>query len=369
MNQEELRRLNLGESLDNIMNIDPRGYGVCKILYKASREYTKSPLTMNAATKLCETLKEGDIVYLMTGFVLRPFKKAETDGIVGTMLLARALVKAFNIRPVIICQEENIEAVKNLSYTIGLHYHDSIEGLFEYPKSLAGIPFTKDLFLSEEMADELIAKGEPKAVIAIECPGANYKGVYHNSVGKDITELEAKSDILFEKLKEKGVLNIAIGDLGNELGMGTLKSHLEEYIPRAAKGTCDCPCKGGLASKVSADNIITATVSDFGTYGLIAALAYLKDDINIMHDKDKELEALKTASRSGMIDMYGDLIPAIDGCNASMICSIVNLMREVVDSSLKLKETCSEWFDEVINLGFFDENINLSEVEKIERIV
>lgn len=369
MNQEELTRLNLGESLDNIMNIDPRGYGVCKILYKASREYTKKPLTMNAALKLCETLKEGDIVYLMTGFVLRPFKKAETDGIVGTMLLAGALVKAFNIKPVIICQDENIEAVKNLSYTIGLHYHDSIEGLFEYPKSLAGIAFTKDPFNAGDMADKLISKGVPKAVIAIECPGANCKGFYHNSVGKDITELEAKTDILFEKLKAKGVLNIAIGDLGNELGMGTLKSYLEEYIPRAAKGTCDCPCKGGLASKVSADNIITATVSDWGTYGLIAAIAYLKDDINIMHDKDKELEALKTASRSGMIDMYGDLIPAIDGCNASMICSIVNLMREIVDSSLKLKETCSNWFDKVIDLGFFDEDINICEDDKMKRIV
>ena len=85
-----------------------------------------------------ETLKEGDIVYLMTGFVLRPFKKAETDGIVGTMLLAGALVKAFNVKPVIICQEENIEAVKNLSYVIGLHYHDNIKGIYEYPKSLAG---------------------------------------------------------------------------------------------------------------------------------------------------------------------------------------------------------------------------------------
>ena len=59
------------------------------------------------------------------------------------MLLASALVKAFNVKPVIICQEENIEAVKNLSYVIGLHYHDSIEGIYEYPKSLAGIAFYK----------------------------------------------------------------------------------------------------------------------------------------------------------------------------------------------------------------------------------
>lgn len=49
MTQKELTLLNLGDSLDNISNIDPRGYGVCHILYPASREYTGGPLCMNAA--------------------------------------------------------------------------------------------------------------------------------------------------------------------------------------------------------------------------------------------------------------------------------------------------------------------------------
>lgn len=35
MTQKELTLLNLGDSLDNISNIDPRGYGVCHILYPA----------------------------------------------------------------------------------------------------------------------------------------------------------------------------------------------------------------------------------------------------------------------------------------------------------------------------------------------
>ena len=43
MTQKELTLLNLGDSLDNISNIDPRGYGVCHILYPASREYTGGP--------------------------------------------------------------------------------------------------------------------------------------------------------------------------------------------------------------------------------------------------------------------------------------------------------------------------------------
>ena len=37
MTQHELTVLNLGQSLDDLANLDPRGYGVCKILYKASR--------------------------------------------------------------------------------------------------------------------------------------------------------------------------------------------------------------------------------------------------------------------------------------------------------------------------------------------
>ena len=319
MNQEELTILNIGENLDNLMNLDPRGYGVCRILYSAAREYTKEPLTMNSAKKLVSTLKEGDLVYIMTGFVLLPFKKAEMDGIVSTMLLARALVKGFNVKPVIVCPKDNIKAVENLAYVVGLHFHDNIEELKEYPLSIAGITFTKDAMKAGTQADELIAKGLPGAVISIECPGANSVGVYHNAVGKDVTELEAKQDILFTKLKEKGVLNISIGDLGNELGMGTIREHLEKYVPYAAKGGCSCGCNGGILASVKADNIITATVSDWGCYGLIAALAYLKKDLNIMHTKDMEKEAMVTASRSGMIDMYGDT-----------------------------------WFEKVIELGFYE---------------
>ncbi|MFW2487333.1 DUF4392 domain-containing protein [Clostridium chromiireducens] len=354
MNQEELTIFNLGENLDNLMNLDPRGYGVCRILYSASREYTKEPLTTNAAKKLVNTLKEGDLVYIMTGFVLLPFKKAEMDGIVSSILLARSLIKAFNVKPVIICPEDNMEAVKNLAQVMGLHFYDSIEELNEYPISISAVAFTKDVNEAEKQADEIISKGLPGAVISIECPGANSVGTYHNAVGLDVTELEAKQDILFAKLQDKGVLNIAIGDLGNEIGMGTIKEHLEEYIPYAAEGKCNCGCNGGIAVATKADNIITATVSDWGCYGLIAAIAYLRKDLDILHTKELQEEAMVVASRSGMIDMYGWLVPAIDGFGLSLNLSMVNLMRECVSYAIKLEKTCATWFEKVIELGFYE---------------
>lgn len=289
----------------------------------------------------------------MTGFVLRPFKKAEMDGIIGSMLLCRALVKAFGAKPVLICPEDNYKAVKKLATCMGLHLFEDIDELRKIPVSMGVICFTKDSEKAEAQADEIIAKAVPAAVISIECPGANKKGFYHDAKGRDVTSLEAKSDILFEKLQAMGVLNISIGDLGNEIGLGTIGETLEKYIPYAKEGTCNCGCKGGIAVKTKADNIITATVSDWGCYAMIAAMAYLLEDIDIMHTPELEKEAMETASSSGMIDMYGWLIPAIDGFGPEINLPIVALMREIVKSALSLRETCKINFEKVEELNYF----------------
>ena len=47
MTREELAEFNIGENLDQLMNLDPRGYGVCRILYAGSRSYTGEALTMH----------------------------------------------------------------------------------------------------------------------------------------------------------------------------------------------------------------------------------------------------------------------------------------------------------------------------------
>ena len=62
MTRDELEKRNVGENLDALMNLDPRGYGVCRILYAGSRAYTGEPLTMHAAQVLCDAVKENDLV-------------------------------------------------------------------------------------------------------------------------------------------------------------------------------------------------------------------------------------------------------------------------------------------------------------------
>lgn len=330
MTQQEITLLNLGSSLDDIANIDPRGYGVCKLLYKASREYTGTPLCLNSAKKLIDSVNKNDRVFIMTGFVLMPFNKAETDGAVGSFLLAAVLKKAFGAVPVIICPEDCLNGFSSLSEAFDFDVDIEV--------------FTKSKSDAEECADGLIKKYTPSAVISIECPGENENGIYHSARGIDVTDVEAKQDILFEKLKNNGILNIAIGDLGNEIGMGTIGNQIKSRIPLGDK----------ICVRTAADNIITATVSDWGCYSLIAMLAYILENPDIMHSADIEKTALESAARGGLVDMYGESIPAIDGFGEELICSIVTVMKQLVVNALSLKDTCKPHFDEIIKLRSFD---------------
>ncbi len=354
MNQKELTCLNLGTTLDHLANLDPRGYGVCNILYPAARKAMGEPLSMHAAKALVEKIKENDLVYIITGFILPTHKVAEMDGIVSSMLLARALVKAFHAKPIIICPIENKIAVEKLSFVCGLHLYETVEEVMEYPISMGVIPFTKNILNAQSQSNEILEHGLPAMAISIEAPGANAYGVYHNAIGMNVSELEAKSDVLYQTLQKLHVPTIAIGDLGNEIGMGTIKEHVEAYIPYAQKSACKCSCQGGIVAATKADYLITATVSDWGCYAMIAALAYLKRNKDIMQNEELEKEAVITASRCGMVDMTGWLIPAIDGMGMRMNLSIVNLMRDCMKYSMELEETCITWFEEVEKLGFFE---------------
>lgn len=348
MEAENLAELNVGENLDQLMNLDPRGYGVCRILYCGARAYMGEPIAMKCAKALNSTIQQGDIVYIITGFVLMPHKHGEMDGIIGSMLLARMLVKAYDAKPIIICPKECNHAVEKLADVVGLHLYVKATQIKSMPIAVGRITYTKDSNQAEEQAKNIMKKLPPKAVIAIEAPGANSKGVYHSAKGYDLTKLEAKSDLLFKKCKEAGILNIAIGDLGNELGMGAIKEHLQKCIPYMEKGGCSCGCGEGGASEVAADYIITATISHWGVEALIAAVAWIHKKPEWIHSKEMEIEAIKRASNCGMVDMYGWLEYAIDGIDLDFHVNLLELMRLCIVNTLCHFESCKEWYDKVI---------------------
>lgn len=354
MTRDELEKRNVGENLDALMTLDPRGYGVCRILYAGARDYTGGPLTMHAAEALCQAVHPGDMVFILTGFVLIPHKVPEMDGTVSSMLLARALVLAFGAKPVIVCPADSVEAIRRCAAVVGLHCYEDLETVKALPLSMGVVAFTKDAAAAPDQAQALAEAANPAAVIAIEAAGANALGVYHNSAGQDVTALQAKTDALWTLLRQRGVTNIAIGDLGNEIGMAAIGTHIKQYVPYTAPGECACGCGGGILSATAADNIITATCSDWGCYGLISALAYLKKDMEILHHEDMESEVMRVAARNGFIDMTGSLLPGIDGFSTRMNVGIVSLMRQCTAYAVRRSHESDRWFGPVLAKGFFD---------------
>jgi hypothetical protein len=359
MTQAELTEFNLGKTLDNLVNIDPRGYGVCNILYEQAYHLAGEPLTMHASRVLRACLHEGDTVFIITGFVLRPYNKQETDGPVGAAALARTLIKVFGVKPVFVVPCDAVPAMEKLSAIMGFHLYKKLEDVAAMPLSAGIIEFTKDASFAEANAQSVIKAAReagcfPAYCISTETAGANKLGVYHNAIGLDVSPLEAKSDVLFARLQKEGVPTLAIGDLGNECGMGTLKAHLEQYIPYAAPGRCTCGCGGGIAAATAADTVFTTTVSNWGAYAICAALAYLARKPDALYTPELEERALTAASECGLIDMYGWQIPQVDGMNLKKNNAIITLMNECVLSAIELEQTCKTWFQKTIELGFFD---------------
>jgi len=171
-----------------------------------------------------------------------------------------------------------------------------------------------------------------------------------------MTKIEAKMDGVFTTFQNLGIPCFAVGDLGNEIGMGAIADHIKKYIPYAStkngKKGCLCNCHDGILATTSADYLLTATVSDWGVYAIIAAIAFLKKDITIMHDGKMEEAVLRECCCSGMVDMSGSLLPAIDGFDVSMIIEIVTLMRSTVAYAINYKN--EKWFAETKSHGFYE---------------
>lgn len=349
MEKEELSERMTGENLDSLMNLDPRGYGVCRILYDASRRYAGNKSTsMNAAKRLVKILDgkpSSTTVLIMTGFVLRPHLMPETDGIVGALLLARALIRAFNITPVLSVNKKNVLAILSTAAVMGLHVYSDIETAQKLPLSFAYVTIPVDRIQAEKKTAEITKTLLPELIFATECAGANENGEYHNATGVNMTELESKQDALFTAYQKKGVPSFAVGDLGNEIGMGALLPHLKKYIPYTDGDG------NGIAAATAADTLVTATVSDWGVYAVIAAVAFLKKDISILHDEKMEEAVLHQCCLSGMVDMTGSLLPAIDGFSVDIEKQIVSLMRSTVEYAIGYENDA--WFNAVLEKHFY----------------
>lgn len=352
MNKKDLMLLNIGDDLDSLMNLDPRGYGVCRILYDGARRFTGEPLCVNGAKGLVNNVKKGEKVFILTGFVLLPWNEAETDGIISSTIFARFLIKAFGAKPVMIVPEQCTKAIISMSRVLDFEVTTDIDNIPD--GAVCIVEYTKSKDEEEKQADEILSHGLPCAIISNEAPGRNKNGYYHNAVGINTTDYEAKYDVLFKKCQSLGIYNLSIGDLGNEIGMAAIEEHIRKYIPYAEEGGCKAGTGFGILSDTAADNIITATCSDWGCSALMAATAFLLGDTSLFHSIEDQASAMDAAAGAGMLDMYGKARPYIDGIGKNINLPLIAMMKSIIEYPSTVEDKTAEWFSRTIDKGFFE---------------
>ena len=103
-------------------------------------------------------------------------------------------------------------------------------------------------------------------VLAIERCGRSADGRPRNMRGVDVSPWTAPLEDLF---LAGPWAKLAVGDGGNEIGMGRLPAGLiARTVPNGADIACVVPC----------DHLVVAGVSNWGAYGLMAALAVMRPD-------------------------------------------------------------------------------------------
>jgi hypothetical protein len=213
----------------------------------------------------------------------------ETDGPVGAIAMYEAFEK-LGATPTIVCG-------RPLSQALASRYrvHEIRVG---------------DHDRRENEAREALDHFQPEAIISIERPGQAADGGYYNMRGENISENTACFDT-FMNLSE--CPTIAIGDGGNEIGMGKVAVALADLNIVPATTSCD--------------ELIVADVSNWGAYGLISFLS-------IWNERDllaevEPLDTLAYISELGSVDGVTRINQLTeDGLDPSEGKSVIGELRE-----------------------------------------
>jgi hypothetical protein len=318
----------VGDNIDRVTSVELRSYGVVPKVYAAAREQIGFPLSMAAAMLLRERVREGSNVIVLTGFPIMPYELVETDGPVGAAAIARSLNVAFSARPILLTEPAFVPPLRESCRAAGLNVYERIEDCRGVPAAVVA-PFTMDPSEAPAMARTLLDALEPTAVVAVERVGRNRAGLHHSGRGVPLLHLTAKLDHLFEQARERGIATIGIGDLGNELGLGSLRPTVEAATAFGAR--CLCPCEAGMACDVPSDVPVVAGVSNWGAYAVGAALAYLLDDPDILHGPPIEEEMLRACAAGGAIDgPTGRPIGWVDGIATDYHVRLIAQLHDLI---------------------------------------
>ncbi len=238
---------------------------------------------------------------IVTGFYVLMAGKPETDGPPGAIAIGRALQ----------AMGRQVSYVTDDCTAPVLRQWAGESSVIEFP--IAGVEESKN------HAAALLEQLRPSLLISIERCGRNRNDEYLNMRARDITPQTARVDYLFDG----GVPSVGIGDGGNEIGMG----NLIDFIP-SVDSLPDEPA----VSRV--DRLIIASVSNWGGYGLAAALSQLAGK-NLLPAPEDEAHMVSGMIEAGAVDgTTGDAVPTVDNFSMEENGALLARLHQLVEARL-----------------------------------
>lgn len=329
----------IGELLDQVMTIDIKGRGAVAQLYAAVRKKVEGPLSLKAATTLANAAGNGECVVLVTGFPVRPWisaKIGETDGPPGVAALARALSMGFNTVPIVAAPAAMLHQVSGAltASGVGVLEPKEVRSAIRGPRptcAAAVVAYTTESEGAAAAAKAFFDEYNPCAVMAVEHPGANAKGVYHSSVGLDISEGTAKIEPLFALAQEHDVPTLSFIDMANEIGSGACLEVAHATLPFARE--CVCPCQSGMASVSEVDHVVVGTTANWAAQATVAAFSILEDKPSLAFSRERDVRAIAAVQQGGGVEgVSGSIWPdaGVDGIPTKLCGHITDFLAAIV---------------------------------------
>ena len=86
---------------------------------------------------------------------------------------------------------------------------------------------------------------------------------------------------------------------------------------------------------------------------LMACTSFLLGDVSLFHTEEEESAVMDAAAKAGMLDMYGEARPYIDGIGKNIVLPMLSLMRGLIDYPHTVEDKTTAWFETTIKKGYF----------------
>ena len=245
------------DPVDHLLALDPGRRGIAGFFRPGG------------ARRAAEALRGSRRVLITTGFIVEP-KMPETDGPPGAAVLGRAL-RALGARVSYVTDPVTIPVLAAALRALGEPPEVGAYG--DGPGA----------------AEEMLSSEQPTHLVAIERPARCRSGDYLNMRGHSVAEWNRPIDTMF--VTRGRATTIGIGDGGNEVGMGNVRTRLARQGALMAR----------IASTVRVEHLVVAGVSNWGAYGIVAHLGHMAGR-PLLHTPAQEGELVRACVEAGAHD-------------------------------------------------------------------